>query len=98
MSCPCKLCNGLDPLVTFFGGCDLKVIPEEDLVTKSVHDRLDELHDYLSHHRIPEKYMDELVNIMEEVSNIDDEILKLKAQNLAFPVEVELGEISKKLY
>lgn len=93
MPCPCDLCNGLLPEE-----------PEERFEQEtpmSIYDRLADLSKKLERAGVQGSLLSELNEITEEVDAIDSEItaLQFKAgRQSKDTTQIELGEISKKLY
>lgn len=98
--CSCNHCNGIYPEV------ENEPAPEElEEVEppKSVYDRIGDLHTQLCLTLETEDagLLDELLSIHEEVDNIDSKIIELQKQVTDNPkeyIQVQLGEVSKKLY
>lgn len=92
MSCTCRTCNG----IMFEHDMNLEPYKSilEEPAPKSVHDRLGKLLDRLDYNTYEELAV-EIREIMEEVDSIDSDITRIKGGNTA---EIELGEISKRLY
>lgn len=94
MSCTCRTCNG----IMFEHDMNLEPYKSilEEPAPKSVHDRLSELHEQMKDRLKGVDFLtDEVFSIMEEVDSIDSDITSIKGGN---PAEIELGEISKRLY
>lgn len=102
MNCPCRQCNGLDETSIFFGNSIQQANePEEEKAILSLYERLGELHDKLIKAGTGADLVNELGNLIEEVDRIDDKIIELQKEVGSNPkeyAEIQLGEISKKLY
>ncbi|WP_144498221.1 hypothetical protein [Bacillus paralicheniformis] len=87
--CNCRQCQGNPDIPK-------ETVYEDKLV--SVYDRLRELHSRLKAHRIPDELLEEVDDLIETVSNIDDELLHLRGTVTRSYHYRKLTEISEELF
>lgn len=96
MSCNCRICNNFRGDSESFFGKDVSYSnPVEREESSSVYDRLKELSDELYKYGAPIYFVNKVNSIAEEIDSIDSDVVQLKKD---CDKEVELGEISKKLF
>jgi hypothetical protein len=96
MSCNCRICNNFrnDPESLF--GKDVSYSnPVEREESGSVYDRILEVTKGLQKYGAPLSFTRELFSVLNEIDEIDSDVIQLKKD---CNKEVELGEISKKLF
>ncbi|PEZ47060.1 hypothetical protein CN367_11890 [Priestia megaterium] len=99
MTCPCPLCMNVQMFNNFWG-FQAPEQPQEEEVT-TVYGRLCKLADELKAYGAPQRFVNEVNALADEVDSIDNHIHQLKKECLSNPREytqLKLGELSKELY
>jgi hypothetical protein len=102
VTCPCRMCNNIIHSYLNFWSFHPQESPEEQEVVNSVYGRLERLAEQLKAYGAPQRFVNEVNGLCDEIDNIDNHVNALKkevAQKDGVTLTaVKLGEISKELF